>query len=130
MKLHTLSEKNKDLFSNLGSGIKGFTGTLTLKPDVKPVFQKDTAVPYSLVSEVEKEYDKLVEADILYPVSHSSWARPVVHVSKANGSIRVCGDNKALNERIDDDLYKLPNVQDMFAMLSQDGSTPDTFSAV
>ena len=24
--------------------------------------------------------------------------------------------------------YKLPNVQDMFAMLSQDGSTPDTFS--
>ena len=28
--LNTLLEKNKCLFSNLGSGIKGFTGTLTL----------------------------------------------------------------------------------------------------
>ena len=94
-------EKNKDLFSNLGFGIKGFTVTLTLKPDVKPVLQKDRPVPYSLVSQVEKEYDKLVEADILYPVSHSSWASPVVHVPKADGSIRVCGDYKALNNRID-----------------------------
>ena len=47
--LNTLLEKNKCLFSNLGSGIKGFTGTLTLKPNVKPVFQKDRPVPYSLV---------------------------------------------------------------------------------
>ena len=128
--LNTLLEKNKCLFSNLGSGIKGFSGTLTLKPDVKPVFQKDRPVPYSLVSEVEKEYDKLVEADILYPLSHSNWASPVVHVPKADGSIRVCGDYKALNELIDDDSYKLPNVQDMFAMLSQDSSTPDTFSVI
>ena len=66
----------------------------------------------------------------MYPVSHSSWASPVVHVPKADGSIRVCGDYKALNECIDDDSYKLPNVQDMFAMLSQDGSTPDTFSVI
>ena len=66
----------------------------------------------------------------MYPVSHSSWASPVVHVPKADGSIRVCGDYKALNDRIDDDSYKLPNVQDMFAMLSQDGSTPDTFSVI
>ena len=87
--LNTLLEKNKDLLSNLGSGIKGFTGTLTRKPDVKPVFQKDRPVPYSLVSQVEKEYDKLLEADILYPVSQSSWASPVVHVPKADGSIRV-----------------------------------------
>ena len=66
----------------------------------------------------------------MYPVSHSSWASPVVHVPKADGSIWVCGDYKALNERIDDDSYKLPNVQHMFAMLSQEGSTPDTFSVI
>ena len=67
-----------------------------MTPDVKPVFQKDGPVSYSLVSQVEKEYDKLVEADILYPVSHSSWASPVVHVPKADGSIRVCGDYKSV----------------------------------
>lgn len=49
--LNTLLERNKDLFGNLGSGIKGFTGSLTHKPDVKPVFQKDRPVPYSLVSQ-------------------------------------------------------------------------------
>ena len=38
----------------------------------------------------------------------------------------MCGDYKALNELIYDDSYKLPNVQDMFVMLSHDGSTSDT----
>ena len=66
----------------------------------------------------------------MYPVSHSSWASLVVHVPKADGSIRVCADYKALNEHIDDDSCKFPNVQDMFDMLSQDGSTQDTFSVI
>ena len=83
-------------------------------------------MPYSLISQVENEYDKLVEADELFPVFHSSWASPVVHVPKADGSIRICGDYKALNERNDDDWYKLPSVKDMFAMLSQDGCQRDT----
>ena len=83
-------------------------------------------MPYLLISQVENEYDKLVEADKLFPVFHSSWASPVVHVNKADGSIRICVDYKALNERNDDDWYKLPNVKDMFAMLSQDGCQRDT----
>lgn len=113
---NALLEGTKCLFCSLGSGIRGFTGTLTLEPDVKPVFQKERPVPYSLVSQVEKEFDRLIQADILYPVSHSNWASPLVHVPKADGSIRVCGDSKALNERIADDVYKLPNVQDLFAL--------------
>ena len=42
-----------------------------------------------------------------------------MHVPKSDGSIRVCGDYKAINECIEDDVYKLPKVQNMFAMLSQ-----------
>ena len=86
---------------------------------------KDRPVPYSLVGKVEKEYDWLVQSDILYPVSSSKWASPVVRVPKSDGSIRVCRDYKAINECIEDDVYKLPNVQDMFAMLSQDGTNPE-----
>ena len=66
----------------------------------------------------------------IYPVSSSNWASPVVHVSTSDGSIRVCGDYKAINERIEDDVYKLPNIQDMFALLSQNGAVPDTFSVI
>ena len=61
---------------------------------------------------------------IRYPVSSSKWASPVVHVPKPDGSIRVCGDYKAINKRIEDDMYKLPNVLNVFAMLSQNGTNP------
>ena len=63
-----------------------------------------------------------MQSDILYPVSSSKWARPVVYVPQSDGSIRVWGYNKAINECIEDDVYKLPNVRDMFAMLPQDGA--------
>ena len=123
-------EEHKMLFSTQSFGIKGFKGSLKLKEGVKPVFMKDRSVPYSLVEKVEKEYDRLVESDILYPVSSSSWASPVVHVSKSDGSLRVCGDYKGINERIEDDVYKLPNIQDMFALLSQNWAVPNTFSVI
>ena len=67
-----------------------------------------------------------MQSDILYPVSSTKWASPVVHVPKSDGSIRVCWDYKA--KCIEDDVHKLLNVQDMFPMLSQDGANPDTFS--
>jgi len=51
-----------------------------------------------------------------------------VHVPKSDGSIRVCGDYKAIDECIEDNVHKLLNVQDMFPMLSQDLANPDTFS--
>ena len=77
---------------------------------------KDRPVPYSLLEKVEKEYDRLVQSDFLYPVSCSKRASPVVHVHKSDGSIRVWGDYNAIKECIEDDVYKLPNVQDIFAM--------------
>ena len=77
---------------------------------------KDRPVPYSLVKKVEKEYDRLVQSDILYPVSSSKWPRPAVYVPKSDGSIRVWGIIRQLMS-IEDDVYKLPNVQDMIAML-------------
>ena len=107
-------EEHKMSFSTQGSGIKGFKGSLKLKECVKLVFMKDRPVPYSLVEKVQKEYDRLVESDILYPVSSSNWASPVVHVPKSDGSLRVCGDYKGINERIEDDVYKLPNIELMF----------------
>ena len=121
-----LLQEHKNLFSSRGSGIKDLIGSLKLKEGAKLVFMKDRPVPYSLVKKVEKEYDRLVQSDILYPVSSTKWASPVVHVPKSDGSIRVCWDYKA--KCIEDDVHKLLNVQDMFPMLSQDGANPDTFS--
>ena len=49
------------------------------------MFIKDRPVPYSLVEKVEKEHDRLVQSDTLYPVSSSKWESPVVHVPKPDG---------------------------------------------
>jgi hypothetical protein len=126
----SLLAENHKLFSQKGSGIKGFKATLHLKPGAKQVFQKARPVPYSLVSGVDQEYERLIQADILHPVTHSAWASPAVHVPKADGSIRVCGDYKGVNEQLEDDGYKLPNVQDMFALLSHQGGPPTMFSTI
>ena len=100
----------RQLFSDQDTGIKEFTASIKLKPNTKPVFQKYRSVPYSLVDKVEQEYDHLTKAEIVTPVAFSEWATPTVHVVKPNGSIRVCGDYKKVNDLIEDDGYKLPNV--------------------
>ncbi len=130
VELNKILEENKVVFSSENTGIKGFKASLKLKPDAKPVYQKDRPVPYSMVKEVEKEYERLIESDIWYPVSYNKWASPVVHVPKADGGIRVCGDYKAVNEAIESDGYKLPNVEDMFAKMCNSGDTPKVFSVL
>ncbi|PIK43315.1 hypothetical protein BSL78_19832 [Apostichopus japonicus] len=125
-----LLEKHRKLFSDKDTGIKDFTASLKLKPNAKSTYQKSRAVPYSMVDKVEQEYNRLIEADILTPVTSSKWASPTVHVPKANGSVRVCGDYKQVNSVIEDDGYKLPNVQDLFAKLAQEGSQPKVYSVI
>ena len=78
---------------------------------------------------MDKEYDRLIKADILYEIDHSEWVSPVVHVPKSDQSIRVCGDYKAVNELIETDGYKLPSVQDLFTKLANEGQ-PKVFSVL
>ena len=65
----------------------------------------------------------------MFPVTYSEWASPAVHVPKeTKDSVRVCGDYKKVNELLEDDGYKLPNVQEMLAKLSEGGNQPQVFS--
>ena len=105
-----LLQQNEQLFSNDNTGIKEFTASLKLKPNARPVYQKSRPVPYSMIAKVEDAYEKLIKADIFYPVANSQWASPVVHVPKTEGPVRVCGDYKTVNELIQGDGYKLPNI--------------------
>ena len=127
---NTLLEHHKRVFSTVGMGIRDFTASIKLKPDAKPVYRKSRPVPYSMVSDVHKEYDRLIEADILYPVTSSQWASPTVHIPKTQGGLRVCGDFKEVNELILDDGYKLPNCQDLFARIAVSGSQPKIYSVI
>ena len=101
------------------STISGFTATLNLRPDSKPVFCKPRPVPFALKEALGKELDRLETAGILEKVSHSNWATPVVVVPKADGSLRLCGDYKqTVNPQLDVDKYPLPNPTELFASLA------------
>ena len=118
------------VFCNDNTGNKEFTASLKLKPNARPVYRKSRSMPYSLLEKVEEAYDKLVKAEILYSVSYSQWASPVVHVQKSDGSVRVCGDYKAVNELLHDDGYKLPNISEMFAKITHKGVEPKVYSVL
>lgn len=128
--LENLLSQNQKIFSSSEMGIKGFSARLRVKAKSRPKYQKSRPVPYSLLSKVENEYEKLIKNDIVTQVNYSEWASPVVHVQKGNGEIRVCGDYKALNDCIEDEGYKLPNTNDLFAKLAQGGTHPKVFSVL
>ena len=50
-------------------------------------------------------------------VSKSPYAAPIVMVRKSNGSMRVCMDYHAINERTVTDSFPLPRIDDLIDKL-------------
>ena len=83
------------------------------------IFLKARPVPYALRRRMEQELPRLEEEGIVYKVSQSNWAAPVVLVPKKDGTLRVCGDYKMIvNQCGDVDQCPLPCTEDLFATLS------------
>ena len=127
--VNTMLKRYCDVFVPDSKGIQGLRAHVKVKTDVQPVYQKPRPVPYALLQKVDEEYDRLIANNILYPVDYSHWGTPVVCVQKADGEIRICGDYKQVNQRITSDGYKLPNIQDLLAKLTQ-GNQPKVFSCL
>ena len=90
-----------------------------MKPYAKPKFCKARSVPFSLKEAVEKELDRLEEAQVIQKVPHSQWAAPIVPVPKANGKLRLCGDYKVtINPFLEVEQYPLPKPDELFATLA------------
>ena len=88
--------------------------SLELKKNAKPVFMKPRVLPYGLRDAVKAEIDRLVNENILTPVSDSEWATPIVPVRKENGHIRICGDYKVtLNPQLLDMVSTTPTMEDV-----------------
>ena len=130
MSLESVLKKYENVFVPNDKGITGLHARINVKENATPVYQKPRPVPYALVQEVDKEYDRLIEKKILYPVESSDWGTPVVCVQKSSGGVRICGDYKRVNETIANDRYKLPNVQDLLSRLTQGGRQPQYYSCL
>jgi hypothetical protein len=58
----------------------------------------------------------LLEKGFIEP-SSSPWGAPILFVAKADGSLRMCVDYRALNKVTQKDRYPLPRIDDLFDQL-------------
>ena len=75
--------------------------------------------------------DRLEDNGIIERVECSDWASPTVIIPKEKDgkpSVRICGDYKLMNLKIDDDKYPLPTAQDLLSKLAHNANTPKVFS--
>jgi hypothetical protein len=95
--------------------IPGYEANINLKEGACLVFRKAYSVPLALKPAVEREIRKQVEMGILTPVKYSTWATPILVVTKKNSDdVRLCGNfKKTLNPHTETDNYPLPTFDDM-----------------
>ncbi|XP_064462940.1 uncharacterized protein K02A2.6-like [Ornithodoros turicata] len=117
--LAQLLERHGQVFADELGEIQGEQASLVLKKEAVPKFMKARSIPFALKPAVEKELEKLEKLGVLEAVASSRYASPIVPVVKKDGSVRICGDYKAsLNPCLEVDVYPLPKIDEMFAVLS------------
>lgn len=72
-----------------------------------PIYQKE---------EVSQELKRMLDVGVIKP-SKSPWASPIVIVRKSDGSIRICVDDRKVNEVTKKDSYPLPRINDSLDVL-------------
>ena len=97
-----------------GYGHKLYKASIQVREGAQPQFLKARPVPYALKEKVEQELQRLEDEGIIYKVSQSDWAAPVVLVPKKDSSLRICGVYKvSVNQCADVEQYPLPNTENL-----------------
>lgn len=121
--IESICTKYADIFQLPGDKLTTTTvyqQSITLKSNTKPVYTKPYRIPNSLKSEVEKQIKDLIRDDIIEECQ-SEWSSPILLVPKKNDSKkswRLVVDYRKLNEKIQDDKFPLPNINEILDSLS------------
>ena len=67
---------------------------------------------------MRKEPSKLIEANIIFPIKHSSRVENLVPIRKKNGEIRLCVDFRDLNQASLKDHHPLPSMEEILSIVS------------
>jgi len=82
---------------------------ISIKEGVKPIRQKQRPINPALKAAIRKELEKLLKANIMFPVKYSEWVSNLVPFRKTTGHIRLCVNFYALNRVSVKDHFTLPN---------------------
>ena len=76
-------------------------------------------IPLALHDRIKEELKRMESANIITYVDYpTDWVSNMQVVKKANGTLRICLDPKALNQCIKREHYLIPTQQDLFGRLS------------
>nr|XP_033203761.1 uncharacterized protein LOC117164662 [Bombus vancouverensis nearcticus] len=76
-----------------------------------PVYSKPRRLAPDRLKQVKADFETMIEQGVMRP-SKSPWASPLHVVPKKDGSLRPCGDYRALNARTIPDRYSPPYIED------------------
>lgn len=82
-----------------------------------PLFARPRRLPPDRLAAARREFELMQSLGVCRP-SSSSWASPLLLVSKKDGSFRPCGDYRRLNNVTVPDRYPLPYLQDFTSNLA------------
>lgn len=82
-----------------------------------PVHTKPRRLRPDILAKAKTEVEELVRLGVFRP-SRSDWSSAVVIKPKTDGSLRICGDYRALNSITVKDDYPMPNIADATGNLS------------
>ena len=91
-------------------GILGDLGEMKipLKPDAKPVCQRQYRLNLRYKDRVKAEIDRMLDAGIIEPVEKSEWISLMVVQEKKTSEICICVDLRKLNDACVHDLFLTP----------------------
>jgi hypothetical protein len=93
--------------------------TLQVNDEVKPKTLPCRKLPLSLQDDVKREIDKLVERNVLVPVTEpTEWVSQMTVVRKSNGILRICIDPQPLNIALMGEHYRLTTLEDVLPKLA------------
>nr|GEY79230.1 DNA-directed DNA polymerase [Tanacetum cinerariifolium] len=133
-----LEEKRQVTLSDInGIDPRFCTHKILMEEDYKPAVQSQRRVNLKIHDIIKKEFIKLLDAGMIYPISDSSWVSPIHCVPKKGGmtvvanenneliltrlvtSWKVCIDYRKLNDATRKDHFPLPFMDQMLERLAE-----------
>ncbi|GJY38903.1 hypothetical protein Tco_0425267 [Tanacetum coccineum] len=97
----SIGDKEREAMLREMSNINGIspsycTHKILIEDDFKPVIQPQRRLNPKVQDVVKNEIVKLLDSDLIYPISDSSWVSPIHVVPKKGGTTVVLNDNNEL----------------------------------
>ena len=86
---------------------------IQLQPGSEPISKAPYRMAPLELQELKKQHQELLDLRFIRP-SMSLWEAPVLFDRKMDGSLRMCIDNRGINQITVKNKYPLPRIDDLF----------------